>query len=68
MAPAKDIATRLRAFLNAEKLTLSDLRRGMVILSNGKLRPEGRSSILGHPRKPNATTSMVIEDAEHCAS
>ena len=68
MAPAKDIAKRLRDFLNAEKLTLSDLRRGMVILSNGKLRAEGRSSILGHPRKPTAERVVFIDDAEHCQS
>jgi len=49
MTQARDIAKKLRAFLNDNQLTLSDLRRGMVTLSNGKLQGEGRTSNLGAP-------------------
>ena len=66
MTQAKDIANRLRTFLNDNQFTLSDLRRGMVILSNGKLRGEGRSLILGHPGASTAKRSVNIEDAESC--
>jgi hypothetical protein len=44
MTQARIIAGKLRDFMNQQdnQFTLSDLRRGMVILSNGKLRGEGR--------------------------
>lgn len=64
MTQARDIAKRLRVFLNSEKLTLSDLRRGMVVLSNGKLRGQGRSSILGHPGASTAKRSVIKGLAE----
>ena len=52
---AQTIAKLLRGFLNSNQLTLSDIRKGMVVLSNGKLgdgkvRPEARSRVSSQPR------------------
>ena len=67
---ARLIATKLREFMNQpnNQFILSGLRRRMVVLSNGKLRLEGRSSILGHPGATTAKRSVNIEDAESCLS
>jgi hypothetical protein len=34
---ARDVAKKLRKFLNDNQLTISDVRRGLVVLLNGKL-------------------------------
>jgi hypothetical protein len=67
MTQAKDIAKRLRAFLNQEKLTLSDLRRGMVILSNGKLSLEARNPVRSQLWKPT-TQPLMDKGLEGCST
>jgi hypothetical protein len=37
---ARDVAKKLRKFLNDNQLTISDVRRGLVVLLNGKLSGE----------------------------
>ena len=60
---AQTIAKLLRGFLNSNQLTLSDIRKGMVVLSNGKLgdgkvRGEAQKPVSSQPRKPNAERSV----------
>ena len=58
MTVAKDIAKKLRKFLNDNQYTLSDLRRGTISILNGTLMEGAR------PRK-------IVKDAteaEECAA
>ena len=79
---AQTIAKLLRGFLNSNQLTLSDIRKAMVVLSNGRLEPptpetgrgntkgKARKRDLGQPRKPNPQTliNKGHEDQESCFS
>ena len=67
---ARQTAQKLRIFLNANSLTLSDLRKSMVILLNGTLgeipgkgitRVEARKRYHGALRKPNAERGVFKE-------
>ena len=72
---AQTIAKLLRGFLNSNQLTLSDIRKGMVVLSNGKLgdgkvRGEAQKPVRNDSRASQPKTRMNIDpaDAEHCLS
>jgi len=58
MTVAKDIAKKLRKFLNDNQYTLSDLRRGQIALLNGTLMEGAR------PRK----IVKEVSEAEECAA
>jgi len=58
---AKLIGMELANWMGKNGYSVSDIYRGLIPLINsgkGNIRVEGRSSILGHPRKPTSTDSM----------
>jgi len=75
----KQTAQKLRHFLNDNSLTLSDLRKGMILILNGdmagdlgdrKVKVEARKPVSSQPRASQPKTRMNIDpaDAEHCLS
>ena len=66
----KQTAQKLRQFLNANALTLSDLRKGMILILNGdmagdlgdrKVKVEARKPVSSQPRKPTAERGVFRE-------
>jgi len=64
---AQTIAKLLRGFLNSNQLTLSDIRKGMVVLSNGKL---GDGKVRGEAQKRHhgAVGASSPQPLEPCVS
>ena len=59
MAPAKIVARKLREFLNENNWTVSDVRRGLVVIVNGRLTDNPVSKVAPHHE---------AQDAEFCHS
>ena len=74
MTTARDIAQDLRKFLNDHQYTLSDLRRGQILILNGTMAEnpteKGRGKGRGQGRKPvlMALRASSPQPLEPCVS